>query len=184
MIQLPKLSPLRISGKWFVDAEGRKVILRGVNLSHSSKVPYKPDGSTHIVEPWPPSDLADLSFVGRPFPRDEAEEHYSRLRAWGFNCIRYLTTWEAIEHAGPYQYDTEYLDYYADMVAMAGEFGLYVFVDPHQDVWSRMTGGDGAPLWLFGKVGLDYTKFDRSGLALNMQYLYDPSEPDSYEPMV
>jgi hypothetical protein len=175
---MTELSPLRSSGKWFVDEEGRKIILRGVNLGHSSKVPYKPD------DDWPPLDLEATSFVGRPFPREEAKEHYTRLKAWGFNCIRYLTTWEAIEHAGPYQYDEKYLDYYADMVEMAGNHGLYVFIDPHQDVWSRVTGGDGAPLWLFEKVGLDYTKFDQAGLALNMQYLYDPSNESSYKPMV
>lgn len=182
--KVAKLSPLKISGKWLVDGDGRKVILRGVNLGHSSKVPFKPDGNPYIKENWPPTDLENVSFVGRPFPREEAEEHYTRLKAWGFNCIRYITTWEAIEHAGPYQYDNEYLDYYAELVAQAGDYGLYVFVDPHQDVWSRVTGGDGAPLWLFEKIGLDYTKFDDAGLALNMQYLYDPADVKSYQPMV
>ncbi|NVM29995.1 MAG: cellulase family glycosylhydrolase [Candidatus Helarchaeota archaeon] len=181
---MAKLSPLKISGPWFIDGEGRKVILRGVNLSHSTKIPFKPDGNPYFTDNWPPTDLENVSFVGRPFPREEAEEHYSRLKAWGFNCIRYLTTWEAIEHAGPYQYDEEYLDYYAEMLAMAGDYGFYVFVDPHQDVWSRVTGGDGAPLWLFDKIGLDYTKFDESGLALNMQYLYDPNNEKKYPRMI
>ena len=31
----------------------------------------------------------------------------------------------------------------AEVCRRAGEHGLYVFVDFHQDVWSRMTGGDG-----------------------------------------
>ncbi len=176
---------MHVSGRFFVDAEGRKVILRGVNLSGDSKVPFTPNGATQNKENWPPTDLKNISWIGRPFPREEAEEHYTRLRAWGFNCLRFLTTWEAIEHAGPYEYDEAYLDYFADMVKMAGEYGLYVFIDPHQDVWSRVTGGDGAPLWLFDKIGLDYTKFDAAGMALNMQYLWDEDKKkNQYSSMV
>ena len=181
---MTKLSPLRIAGRWFLDGEGRKVILRGVNLGGSTKVPFKPNGATQNKENWPPTDLANVSWIGHPFPPEEAEEHFSRLKAWGFNCLRFLTTWEAIEHAGPYQYDTEYLNYYAEMVALAGDYGFYVFVDPHQDVWSRVTGGDGAPLWLFDKVGLDYRKFDEAEMAINMQYLYDATNKKRYPSMV
>ena len=184
MKKLTQLTPLKISGRWFIDGEGRKVILRGVNLGGSTKVPFKPDGATQNKENWPPTDLVNVSWIGHPFPREEAEEHFSRLKAWGFNCLRFLSTWEAIEHAGPYQYDTEYLDYFAELVGLAGDYGFYVFIDPHQDVWSRVTGGDGAPLWLFDKVGLDYTKFDEAEMAITMQYLYDPSNKKSYPQMV
>ncbi|WOF73292.1 cellulase family glycosylhydrolase [Parvibaculaceae bacterium PLY_AMNH_Bact1] len=164
---LPRIG---IDGSWFIDAEGRKVILRGVNLGGDCKMPY-PDGGTN--HPTDFSDHRTVSFVGRPFPMDEADEHFSRLAAWGFNCLRLLTTWEAVEHAGPRDYDTDYLDYYAELCRRAGEYGLYVFVDFHQDVWSRMTGGDGAPAWIFEKVGLDFTKFHEAGAAHVMQYKYD-----------
>src|SRR3546814_20569518 len=50
---------------------------------------------------------------------------------------------------------------------------MYAFVDFHQDVWSRMTGGDGAPGWTFEAVGLDFTKFHEAGAAHVMQYKYD-----------
>ena len=165
---LPRLT---IEGEWFRDAEGRRRILRGVNLGGDCKVPYAPDQRTHI-----PTDFSDhrtVSFIGRPFPLDEAEEHFSRLKAWGFNCLRLLTTWEAVEHEGPGKYDEAYLDYFTALCRMADEYGLYVFVDFHQDVWSRMTGGDGAPGWTFDAVGLDFSKFDAAGAAHVMQYKYD-----------
>ncbi|MGH7923371.1 MAG: cellulase family glycosylhydrolase [Candidatus Binatus sp.] len=166
------LTRLHIEGRWFVDEDGRRVILRGVNLGGDCKVPY-PDGGTNF-----PSDFSnhrEVSFIGRPFPLAEADEHFSRLRAWGFNCIRLLTTWEAVEHRGPNDYDTEYLDYYAELCRLAGEYGSYVFVDFHQDAWSRMSGGDGAPCWLFDKIGIDYRRIAESGSAHVMQHLYDYS---------
>jgi hypothetical protein len=171
--------PLKIDKDWFVDEEGRRVLLRGVNLV--TKVPFKPNGATHIKTDF--SDHRDVSFVGRPFPLNEAEEHYKRLKHWGFNCLRFSVTWEAIEHKGPKQYDKEYLDYIEEMIKIAGKYGFYIFIDPHQDVWSRMTGGDGAPAWTFEKVGLDFTKFDAADAASVMQYRYDPNDPEAYPEM-
>jgi hypothetical protein len=164
------LPRLHIEGRWFVDAAGRRVILRGINLGGDCKVPY-PDGGTNFPNDF--SNHREVSFIGRPFPLAEADEHFSRLRAWGFNCIRMLTTWEAVEHRGPREYDLAYLDYFAELCRMAGDYGCYVFIDFHQDVWSRMTGGDGAPCWLFDQVGIDYRKLAESGSAHVMQHLYD-----------
>jgi hypothetical protein len=166
------MSRLHIEGRWFVDEAGRRVILRGVNLGGDCKVPY-PDGGTNLPSDF--SDHREVSFIGRPFPLAEADEHFSRLRAWGFNCLRMLTTWEAVEHRGPRDYDAAYLDYFAELCRMAGDYGFYVFVDFHQDVWSRMTGGDGAPCWMFDKVGIDYRKLAESECAHVMQHLYDYS---------
>ena len=165
------LPRLEIDGEWFRDTEGWRRILRGVNLGGDCKVPFTPNGYTNI-----PTDFSNhrtVSFVGRPFPLAEADEHFARLKAWGFNCLRLLTTWEAVEHEGPYLYDEAYLDYFDTLCRMADAYGMYVFVDFHQDVWSRMTGGDGAPGWLFDAVGLDFTKFHAAGAAHVMQYKYD-----------
>ncbi|WP_332771184.1 glycoside hydrolase family 5 protein [Phenylobacterium sp.] len=160
------LPPVRRQGDLFVDAHGRQVTLRGVNLGGDCKVPY-PNGGTNF-----PSDFADhrdVSFVGRPFPLAEADEHLGRLKHWGFNVVRLLTTWEAVEHSGPGLYDTDYLDFLAEVCRRAGEHGQYVFIDFHQDVWSRMTGGDGAPGWCFEAVGLDLTRFHAADAAHVMQ---------------
>ncbi|MHA1672591.1 MAG: cellulase family glycosylhydrolase [Promethearchaeota archaeon] len=170
---------LHIEKDRFVDEYGRRVILRGVNLGGDCKVPY-PTGGTEF-----PSDFADhrdVSFVGRPFPLEDAKEHFTRLKAWGFNCLRLLTTWEAVEHQGPFLYDTKYLEYFTHICEMAGEFGFYIFIDFHQDVWSRMTGGDGAPGWIFEKVGIDYTTLGKADAAHVMQYKYQYDNPTARQP--
>ena len=159
-------------GPWFKDETGRTVMLRGVNLGGSTKVPTRPDGAT-----WNPEgffDHRDVSFVGRPFPLSEADEHYSRLRQWGFNCLRFLITWEAVEHAGPGLYDEEYLDYLYAVVKKAGQYGFHVFVDPHQDVYSRFSGGDGAPGWTLEAAGFDMRNFKETGAAIVHQTHGDP----------
>ncbi|MDO6414706.1 cellulase family glycosylhydrolase [Sphingomonas sp. BIUV-7] len=161
---------LTIVGDTFRDTAGRSVILRGVNLGGDCKLPY-PDGGTNI-----PTDFADhreVSFIGRPFPIEEADEHLGRLSHWGFNVVRLVTTWEAVEHAGPGLYDEAYLDFLAEICRRAAKYGLYVMIDFHQDVWSRMTGGSGAPGWTFEAVGLDFTKFHAADASHVMQNLYD-----------
>lgn len=166
------MTAIRIDGPWFKDERGRTLMLRGVNLGGSSKVPFSPDDATHI------SDLffnhRDVSFVGRPFPLEEADEHFTRLRAWGFTFLRLLVTWEAIEHAGPGMYDEAYLEYIRAIVEKADEHGIALFIDPHQDVWSRFSGGDGAPGWTFEVVGFDITKFKETGAAIVHQTHGDP----------
>ncbi|MFX0040683.1 MAG: cellulase family glycosylhydrolase [Candidatus Heimdallarchaeota archaeon] len=172
---------LKVKNGHFIDDKGRTVLLRGVNLGGSSKVPFTPNGATHIKTDF--SEHREVSFVGRPFPLKEADEHFTRLKHWGFNCLRFLVTWEAIEHKGPGQYDREYLNYLDEVLKMAESYKFYTFIDPHQDVWSRMTGGDGAPGWTFEKVGLDFRKFDAADAALVMQYRYKPNNHNSYPPM-
>jgi hypothetical protein len=159
-------------GIWFKDEAGRTLILRGVNLGGSTKVPFTPDGATHRREGF--YDHRRVSFVGRPFPLDEADEHLSRLKAWGLTFLRFLITWEAVEHAGPGEYDEAYLDYVRAVVQKAGDYGIDVFIDPHQDVWSRWTGGDGAPGWTLEAAGMDITKLAATGAAINHAEHGDP----------
>ena len=163
---------LHTDGCWLKDEAGRTVLLRGVNLGGDSKVPTVPDGVTHNPEGF--FDHRMVSFVGRPFPLDEAAEHLTRLKSWGLTLLRFLVTWEAIEHAGPGLYDTEYLDYVERIMRLADEMGFTVFIDPHQDVWSRFTGGDGAPGWTLEAAGLDMTHFADTCAAIVHQTHGDP----------
>jgi hypothetical protein len=146
------------------DEEGRRLVLRGVNLGGDSKVPVHPDGYTGLKEGF--YDWRKVSFVGRPFPLEEADEHFSRLKRWGMDFLRFLVTWEAVEHEGPGIYDEEYLEYLERIVAKAQKHGMRFFVDPHQDAWSRWTGGDGAPAWTLEAVGFEPSRLHASGAAL------------------
>mmetsp|Transcript_22497 Transcript_22497/g.69496 ORF Transcript_22497/g.69496 Transcript_22497/m.69496 type:complete len:627 (-) Transcript_22497:453-2333(-) len=147
-------------GSDFVDFQGRRVTLRGVNLAGGKWPANQPTVKREGFFD------AEPSYVGRPFPLADAPSHFRRLRAWGCNVARLTVTWDAIEHAGPGVYDEAYIEYVVEIVRCAGRFGVTVVVDPHQDVWSRYSGGSGAPAWTFAKVGLDVTKFEASGAAL------------------
>jgi len=163
---------ISIDDRYFKDELGRTLHLRGVNLGGSTKVPQVPNGATWNREGF--YDHKNVSFVGKPFPLEEADEHFSRLKKWGLTFIRFLVTWEAIEHAGPGIYDEAYLDYVYEIVKKAAEYDLYLFIDPHQDVWSRFSGGDGAPGWTFESLGMDITKFHQTGAAFTHQECGDP----------
>ena len=163
---------LYVEGQWFKDEFGRTVSLRGVNLSGSAKLPYSPRMPSHCRDGF--FNHRDISFVGRPFPLDQADEHFERLRSWGFNFLRFLVSWEAIEHAGPRIYDVEYADYVIKILQKAREYGFKCFIDPHQDTWSRFTGGSGAPGWTLELVGFDLEKLSATGAAIVHNTYHDP----------
>ena len=155
--------PLRTNGGMLLDGDGRSVLLRGINVSGSCKLPAmgaEPAGSGRF-EP-----NRAVSYVGRPFPLSEARSHFARLASWGFHTVRLPVTWEAVEGRAPGRFDEAYLGYLRGLVALADEAGLRVLVDFHQDVWSRFTGGDGAPRWTLEEAGFDVDRLRASGAAL------------------
>ncbi|KAH9934532.1 glycoside hydrolase family 5 protein [Epithele typhae] len=150
---------LYIHGRHILDAYGRVCNLRGVNLSGNCKTPVNHDHDSF------PANHADVTFVGRPFPLEQAPDHFARLRKWGLTFVRFLVTWEAVEHTAPGVYDTEYLDYVHALLSLMPQFGLVAFVALHQDVWSRYSGGSGAPAWTLEAVGFDLHGLEEPGAA-------------------
>lgn len=123
---------LRIDGTKFRDPKSREVTLHGINVAGDAKNPSKPDLPSHEPKDFFKGD--DVSFVGRPFSVADAPIHFARLKRWGYNMIRYIFTWEAIEHAGPRKYDEEWIKYTVAVLRVAKRYGFMVFMDPHQDV--------------------------------------------------
>lgn len=162
------------------DSNNRTIILRGINVDPASKLPiqikstYEAPGESF----W---DGDNVSYVNRPFPLDEAPAHFERIRSWGFNTIRYIYTWEALEHKGPGIYDDEFISYTIEVLKLLDSYGFYVFLDPHQDTWSRFSGGSGAPLWTLYALGLEPKNFKATNAAI-VQNLSE--DPENYPKMI
>jgi hypothetical protein len=179
---------MHIKDTWICDEESRRLVLRGCNLGGSSKVPVHRNGV--------PADRTDstggslgagsigngslgsgsfgsfgsgscrVSFSGMPFPLEEADERFAELAGWGFTFNRLVLCWEALEHDGPGVYDEAYLAYLRKLLLCAEKRGVSVFIDPHQDVWGRAAGGDGAPSWTLEKLGIDISRLEDAGAIL------------------
>src|SRR5690606_32458456 len=123
------------SPRFITDEQGRALILHGINVSSSTK-------DDPLRMPWvEPDDVARLA------------------RDFGFNHVRFLLQWDALEPE-PGEYDEAYLDRVAERMRWFEEAGILVVLDMHQDVYGkydsegRLLGYDGAPPWAFLSDGL------------------------------
>ena len=116
-------SPSKVTDPSIVqDQYGRQLILHGLNTSSSAK--SDPQRLPWIVE----SDVEKEATV------------------FGFNFVRFLIFWDGIEP----QYNvfnTDYLNKVEERVNWYTSRGMYVMLDMHQDIYSIVFGGDGAPEW-------------------------------------
>jgi hypothetical protein len=63
------------------------------------------------------------------------------------------------------QYDQDYLTYVRSLLSLLPRYGIVAFVSLHQDVWSRYSGGSGAPAWTLTAVGFDLNELEETGAA-------------------
>lgn len=139
------LAPLHLEGgdqARIADADGRQVLLRGVNLNTlGDYAQANPDLDPTF--PYEPGDFAEMASVG-------------------FDVVRLLVSWSRLEPE-PGRLDDDYLRQIHDAVDDAAGQGLYSVIDVHQDAYSRFVatpdgeacpdglqpgiGWDGAPEW-------------------------------------
>lgn len=62
-------------------------------------------------------------------------------------------------------YDTEYLEYIRELLSLLPKYGMVAFLALHQDVWSRYSGGSGAPAWTLEAAGFDVHSLVETGGA-------------------
>ncbi len=120
--QAEPVEPLGASGRWITDAQGRVVVLHGVNLV-AKRAPHLP------------SDAG--------FGTDDA----GYLASEGFNTLRLGFDYAAVE-PGPDAYDDAFVAAIDAEVEAAGESGLFVLADVHQDMFTDRFQGNGMPDWM------------------------------------
>ena len=105
-----------------------------------------------------------------PYLPWQTRAEFEQIARWGFNSVRLLTVWAAVEPE-PGRYDDAYVEQLAERVRWCRELGLYVVLDMHQDLYSEKYGGDGAPAWACLDDGL---KMGPRNRAWFLNYLQPP----------
>ncbi len=116
------MNEIYAQGRRFVDDAGRERIFCGVNVV----------------------DKSDYTPGAQAFPL--TEDDLRRFCAHGWNLIRLGFTWAKLEPS-PGRYNEEYLNSVSGVLDLCAQYGIYVFLDMHQDLFSSATNGDGAPRW-------------------------------------
>eukprot|EP00928_Gymnodinium_smaydae_P021560 TRINITY_DN18432_c0_g1_i1.p1 TRINITY_DN18432_c0_g1~~TRINITY_DN18432_c0_g1_i1.p1 ORF type:complete len:551 (+),score=94.55 TRINITY_DN18432_c0_g1_i1:165-1817(+) len=111
----------------FVDPTGRQRIFHGVNV---------------VVKgpPWYPSRDGfdkDTSLV---------REDFELMQAAGMNSLRLGLMWPGAEPERD-QYNMTYFKIIKDIIDEAARYGIYTFVDMHQDAFGELFCGEGLPRW-------------------------------------
>jgi len=145
-----------------LDARGREVLLRGVNVDgivdyfrNDLSLSYPSGPTAYSAGACPPDDT---SVEGVRM----CEFDLPQMRPLGYNVVRLNLSWSLLEPQ-PGVIDATYVDRIAQVVGWARGQGVYVVLDMHQDAWSKYvftppgqtcpppTGGirgyDGAPQW-------------------------------------
>lgn len=137
----PKTSPvlpLAHAGRWITDAQGRVVIIHGMNY-------VKKD----------PTTLPDKSQTLDPAADGFGDNDLQWLADNGFNGLRLGIEDYGVEPQ-PGIYDDTYIGQIAAMAKLAASHGVYPLIDFHQDDYSPAFGGNGFPAWMVQDDGLPH----------------------------
>ncbi|KAI0062108.1 glycoside hydrolase [Artomyces pyxidatus] len=70
------------------------------------------------------------------------------------------------------------MDYTIRVLRKCKEYGFKVYMDPHQDIWSRFCGGSGAPYWTLPACGMNPRHFNATQAAILHNEYPLAHEPD------
>jgi Cellulase (glycosyl hydrolase family 5)/Glycoside hydrolase family 5 C-terminal domain len=130
---------------WFRDPYGRYVMFRGVNFGSRSKLP-----------PYLPISPLKAKMISPYELRKEVEavaKELDLMKESGFNVIRFLLSWKAIEPRPNRDLDKilpegeEYLKLVQQIIDELYARNLLILIDFHQDIAHEVCGGDGFPDW-------------------------------------
>lgn len=143
------MKSMTTKGSRFIDAQGRQVILHGISMVCKDK-------EKGYIDDWTQTD-------------------FLKLKQWGFNVIRLGIIWDGIEPS-PGQFNGQYVDNVQKMIRLADQFGLYVILDMHQDLYSSLYA-DGAPAWATLTDNHEYARTDLWSDA----YLFDRAVQTAFD---
>jgi hypothetical protein len=122
----PSSAPVYASDGHLIDQQGRSALLRGVNIRADG---FFDDYRGYL--PLPPFTGDDCRVLGQDF---------------GMNSLRLPISWSFLEPTRG-AIDQTYVAKILKIAADCAAYGIYTFVDLHQDGWSKFVGDDGAPFW-------------------------------------
>jgi endoglycosylceramidase len=138
-----------IEGQKFVDSNGRQLIFSGINyISKNPKEKYMPQHGPEI---------------------------FQQFSKWGINCIRLGIIWDGLEPE-PGKYNEAYFAEIDKRIQWAGDNGIYVYLDMHQDLYGSKFS-DGAPVW----ATLDEGQPHVSGAVWSDSYLISPAVQTAFD---
>jgi endoglycosylceramidase len=148
-----KTGSISTTGTWLTTDDGRVAVLHGVNL----------------VYKIPPYDPAVVGF---------GDDDAQFLADNGFNVVRLGIDWAAVEPE-PGIIDTDYLAGINATVQTLADHGIYTVIDMHQDLYSAVFKGEGAPAWATHTGGLPNPNLTKPLFGLN--YYLNPAENHAWD---
>ncbi|KAL4462098.1 hypothetical protein ABPG74_000943 [Tetrahymena malaccensis] len=99
-------------------------------------------GQNVVVKEYPYYPVLDVYNTSMSFVEKDAQD----LKKWGQNVIRLYMSWEGFEPERQ-NYNYEYLAKLKEIILLCQKYDIYVFLDAHQDLYSRFFCGEGMPDW-------------------------------------